>query len=48
MSMTASSIRYYTDRERGAFQQITGMNEVLSAQAADREKISAKYPDGGH
>lgn len=45
MSMTTSSIRYYTDRERVAFQQITGMNEVLSAEAADRERISAKYPD---
>ena len=45
MSMTASNIRYYTDRERVAYQKISGMNEVLSAKPADVEKVSAKYPD---
>ena len=45
MSMTASNIRYYTDRERVAYQKISGMNEVLSAKPADMEKVSAKYPD---
>ena len=45
MSMTASNIRYYTDRERVAYQKISGMNEVLSANPADMEKVSAKYPD---
>ena len=45
MSMTASNIRYYTDRERVAYQKISGMNEVLSANPADRETVSAKYPD---
>ena len=45
MSMTASNIRYYTDRERVAYQKISGMNEVLSAKPSDMEKVSAKYPD---
>lgn len=45
MSMTASNIRYYTDRERVAYQKISGMNEVLSAKPADMEKVSAEYPD---
>ena len=45
MSMTASNIRYYTDRERVAYQKISGMNEVLTANPADRETVSAKYPD---
>ena len=45
MSMIASKIRYYTDRERAAYQKISGMNEVLSANPADRETVSAKYPD---
>lgn len=45
MSMTASNIRYYTDRERVAYQKISGMNEVLSAKPADMEKVCAKYPD---
>lgn len=45
MSMTASNIRYYTDRERTAYQKITGMNEILSAKPADVERVSAKYPD---
>ena len=39
MSMTASNIRYYTDRERVAYQKISGMNEVLSAKPADMEKV---------
>lgn len=45
MSMTASNIRYYTDRERNAYQKISGMNEVLRAEPADMETVSAKYPD---
>ena len=45
MSMTASAIRFYTDRERTAYQKISGMNEVLSAKPADMETVSAKYPD---
>ena len=45
MSMTASNIRYYTDRERVAYQKISGMNEVLGAKPSDMEKVSAKYPD---
>ena len=45
MSMTASTIRYYTDHERAAYQKISGMNEVLSAKPADMETVSAKYPD---
>ena len=45
MSMTASNIRYYTDSERVAYQKISGMNEVLSAKPADRETVSAKFPD---
>ena len=45
MSMTASNIRYYTDRERVVYQKISGVNEVLSAKPADRENVSAKYPD---
>ena len=45
MGMTASAIRFYTDRERAAYQKISGMNEVLSAKASDRERISAMYPD---
>lgn len=45
MSMTASNIRYYTDRERVVYQKISGMNEVLTAKPTDRENVSAKYPD---
>ena len=45
MSTTASTIRYYTDRERVVYQKISGMNEVLSAKPVDMEKVSAKYPD---
>ena len=45
MSMTASNIRYYTDRDRIAYQKIFGMSEVLSAKPADMETVSAKYPD---
>lgn len=45
MSMTASAIRYYTDRERIAYQKISGMNEVLKAESAEIESVSAKYPD---
>ena len=45
MSMMAPNIRYYTDRERVAYQKISGMNEVLSAKPSDMEKVSAKYPD---
>lgn len=45
MSMTASAIRYYTDRERIAYQKISGMNEVLKAEPAEIESVSAKYPD---
>ena len=45
MSMTASTIRYYTDREKTAYQKISGMNEVLSAKPADMETVSAKFPD---
>jgi len=45
MSMIASNIRYYTDRERAAYQKISGMNELLTAKPADRENVSAKYPD---
>ena len=45
MSMTASPIRFYTDRERTAYQKISGMNEVLSAMPADMETVRAKYPD---
>ena len=45
MSMTASAIRFYTDRERIAYQKISGMNEVLTAKPADMETVSAKYPD---
>jgi len=45
MSMPASTIRYYTDREKVAYQKITGMKEVLTAKPADVEKVSAKYPD---
>ena len=45
MSMTASTIRYYTDRERIAYQKISGMNEVLRAKPAEIESVSAKYPD---
>ena len=45
MSMTTSAIRYYTDRERVAYQKISGMNEVLRAKPADIEKVSEKYPD---
>lgn len=45
MGMTTSTIRYYTDRERIAYQKITGMKEVLTAQPGDMEKVSAKYPD---
>ena len=41
MSMIASNIRYYTDRERVAYQKISGMNEVLSAKPSDMKK-SAK------
>ena len=47
MSMTASNIRYYTDRERVAYQKISGMNEVLTAKPVDMEAVSAKYPDAG-
>ena len=45
MSMTASTIRFYTDSERIAYQKIDGMNEVLSAKPSDMEAVSAKYPD---
>lgn len=45
MSMIASNIRYYTDRERVAYQKIAGMNEVLRVKPADMETVSAKYPD---
>lgn len=45
MSMTASTIRYYTDRERVVYQKISGMNDVLTAKPADLEQVSAKYPD---
>ncbi len=45
MSMIATSIRYYTDRERIAYQNISGMNDVLQAKPAEIESVSAKYPD---
>lgn len=45
MSQTASSIRYYTDRERIAYQQISGLEEVLSARPAERYTVNARYPD---
>lgn len=45
MSMTSSAIRFYTDRERVAYQKISGMNEFLDAKPTDLESISAKYPD---
>ena len=45
MSMTASAIRYYTDRERIAYQKISGVNEVLCATPANIEIVNAKYPD---
>lgn len=45
MSMTASAIRYYTDRERIAYQKISGLNEVLKAKPAEMESVSMKYPD---
>ena len=43
--MTASTIRFYTDSERVAYQKINGMNEVLSAKPTDLETVSEKYPD---
>lgn len=45
MSTTMSSIRYYTDRERSAYQRISGVDEVLRAGPTEIESVSAKYPD---
>ena len=45
MSMAAASIRYYTDRERIAYQKISGMEKVLSARPAERNAVNAQYPD---
>lgn len=45
MSLTPSAIRYYTDRERIAYQKISGMNEVLTAKPSEIESVSAEYPD---
>ena len=45
MGMTASTIRFYTDSERVAFQKIDGMNEVLNANPSDIQEVSAKYPN---
>ena len=45
MSMAAASIRYYTDRERIAYQKISGIDEVLSARPAERNAVNAQYPD---
>ncbi len=45
MGMTASAIRFYTDRERVVYQNIAGMNEILSAKPAEFERVSAQYPD---
>lgn len=45
MGMTATTIRFYTDSERVAFQKIDGMNEVLNANPSDIQEVSAKYPN---
>ena len=45
MSMAVASIRYYTDRERIAYQKISGMEKVLSAKPAERNVVNAQYPD---
>ena len=43
--MTACGFRFYTDRERTIYQNIPGINEVLSAKPAEIDQVSAKYPD---
>lgn len=45
MCMAECSIRYYTNRERMAYQKINGLNQVLCAAPTECEEVETKYPD---